>query len=99
MKKLIQTLLLFGSLSAGHLAVGQTLNNRRPMPCGTPDITEEYLAAHPKAKARLEAIEAQTQRYIEEAGLPDPTAQKAIGPLSPLLVIPVVVHVIYSAAN
>ena len=99
MKKLIQTLLLFGSLSAGHLAVGQTLNNRRPMPCGTPDITEEYLAAHPKAKARLAAIEAQTQRYIEEAGLPDPTAQKAIGPLQPLLTIPVVVHVIYSAAD
>ena len=47
----------------------------------------------------MEAIEAQTKRYIEAAGA---TAQRPIGPPpppAPLVVIPVVVHVIYSAAN
>ncbi len=47
----------------------------------------------------MEAIEAQTQRYIKAVSA---TAQRPIGPPAPpapLVVIPVVVHVIYSAAN
>ena len=53
-------------------------------------------------RARVEAIEAHTRRYIKQAGATDSTAQKIpdpIGPPPPLLVIPVVVHVIYSAQN
>ena len=99
MKKPLQTLVFSLALLASHLVAGQAIRKGPPSRCGTPDITSEYLAAHPKTKARLEAIEAQTQRYIEQAGLPDLTAQKVIGPPQPLITIPVVVHVIYSAAD
>ena len=53
-------------------------------------------------RARVEAIEAHTRRYIKQAGATDSTAQKIPDPIGPpplLLVIPVVVHVIHSAQN
>ena len=101
MPKLYQTLLFLWAALAGHSAAGQLARTARPTTrhCGTPDITKEYLAAHPEIKARVEAIEAQTKRYIAAAGA---AAQRPIGPPpppAPLVVIPVVVHVIFNAAN
>lgn|GEM_PF-851144 len=96
MPKLLRILLLFWSVSLGQLAAGQTLHKPAPKPCGTPVITPEYLSAHPAVKKRLAAIEAHTQRYIEQAGSAAEAAP--IGPPPPLLVIPVVVHVVYNTS-
>jgi len=90
-------LLLLWSVSLSQLAAGQTPNKPAPKPCSTPDITPEYLATHPAIKKRLAAIEMHAQRYVEQTG---PLVQAVpIGPPPPLLIIPVVVHVVYSAPD
>jgi hypothetical protein len=79
-----------------QLVAAQAPKASVPKPCGTPSV-QEILAAHPEMRARRAAIEAQAQRYIEHLNPVDQAAP--IGPPPPLVVIPVVVHVIYSAAN
>ena len=111
MLKLLQALLLLGSVSLTQLATGQVISQQFPdepvsnapelSPCGTSSM-EGFLAAHPKMRERVEANEAHTRQYIEQARSAAPagtTAQKGpIGPPPPLITIPVVVHNIYSNA-
>ena len=96
MKTILQSLLLMWSVLLTRSAAGQAPDQPAPKSCGTPAI-ETLLAAHPEMRARVAAIEAQTQRYIKEAGLE--VNRLLPGPAVPLLVIPVVVHVIYGAAD
>ena len=83
-------------LLASHLAAGQILSQEPGRRCGTTRPTKEYLAAHPEVKARMEAIEAQTQRYIKDAAATG--SKEAPGTTRPLVVIPVVVHVVWRNA-
>lgn len=103
MKHFLQILLLFWGVAASHRAAGQVIGTQAPAfeqpadhsketPCGTPDITEEYLAAHPKVRERLAAIAEQTRQYVKDA---EESGQKATGP-EVLLTIPVVVHLLYN---
>ena len=106
MKKLLQMLLLCLGVAAGHRATGQFISpaakaerssdELKEIYCGTPDITEEYLDAHPEIREWRAAIEAQTKQYIEDN---DALDQKATGPQGPLITIPVVVHVIFNTRD
>ena len=95
MKKLFQLLLPLFLFFAGHLAIGQPLQNTPPKYCGTPEITKAYLDAHPDVKARMEAIEIQTRKYIQDAA--SVGQKEAPGtPVRPLITIPVVVHILFN---
>ena len=55
------------------------------------------MAAHPEIRAREAAIEAHTKRYLQN--VTSLGAKEAPGALGPLIVIPVVVHIIYNTAD
>ena len=98
MKNFLPTALLGYLLLCSNLATAQKPAAVSQTFCGTSGPTKEYLATHPDAKARMEAIETQTQRFVGQASA---TAQKETpGTLAkPLIIIPVVVHLLYYTSS
>ena len=66
-----------------------TLNGRA---CATMEVFEAQLAADPAMSLRMNAIEAQTKRYLSQP----PIAQRRLA--GTVVTIPVVVHVVYNTA-
>ena len=93
MKNLLLATLIGCLLFCSNLAAAQKLTDAPVRYCGSLKPTKEYLAAHPDVKARMEAIEAQTQQYIKNASAL--ASKEAPGTQGPVVIIPVVVHIVY----
>lgn len=92
MKNFFSLFLLLCAVFCSRLAAAQGIPGRPLDRCATTEVTNAYLAAHPELKDRMAAVEAHTQRYLRNnASL---GAKEAPGPQRPLLIIPVVVHVV-----
>ena len=108
-EKFFPTLLLCWGVAASHLATAQVISsqasaserpaddNLKETHCGTPDITEDFLNANPDIRDRRLAIEKQTRHYIDSVSQSPQVAHKdPKGQPAPMLIVPVVVHVIYN---